>query len=110
MARRTIDEEGSLPAPKEMSLILRPVFPISLYLCTAGFSFAALTLSGETAIAAVEDGSEMTATIQAKYMAASMNKKDQESLEDDDSAAGDATANTNSDETDTEAQERISWL
>lgn len=38
----------------------------------------------DTAIQAIEDGSEMTATLQAKYMAAGMSRKDQEARAEED--------------------------
>lgn len=44
-----------------------------------------------TALAAVADGSPMTSTLQAKYLAAGMNRKDQSNRQVDDAAAGDAT-------------------
>ena len=40
-----------------------------------------------TAISAVQDGSAMTATLQAKYMAAGMNRKDVQARQDDDADA-----------------------
>lgn len=44
----------------------------------------------KTAIAAVEDGSAMTATLQAKYMTAGMNRNDVSARQDDDADAGGA--------------------
>lgn len=46
----------------------------------------------ETALAAVNDGSAMTATLNAKYLAAGMNRRDQANRQDDDAAAA-AAAN-----------------
>jgi ATP-dependent protease ClpP protease subunit len=43
-----------------------------------------------TAIAAINDGSAMTATLQSKYMAAGMNKADGNARKDDDDDAGSA--------------------
>ena len=40
-----------------------------------------------TAIEAINDGSEMTASINAKYMAASMNRRDVEDRQADDASA-----------------------
>lgn len=48
-----------------------------------------------TALTAVGDGSQMTATLQAKYLAAGMNRRDQQNRQDDDgntSAAADGAA------------------
>ena len=42
----------------------------------------------DTAISAVEDGSAMTATLQAKYMAAGMNRAAAQARQDDDAEAG----------------------
>lgn len=42
----------------------------------------------DTAISAVEDGSAMTATLQAKYMAAGMNRADVQARQRDDTEAG----------------------
>ncbi len=55
------------------------------------------TASGDmkTALAAVEDGSDMSAKLQAQYMAAGMNRKDTADRQDDDdnaSAADNASA------------------
>ncbi len=53
----------------------------------------------DTARAAIEDGSEMTAGIQAKYMAASMNRKDENNrADDDDDASGADNAKGSDDE------------
>jgi len=59
----------------------------------------------KTAFAAIEDGSVMTATIQAKYMAAGMNKRDmQDRVEDDKEATPADDVNTDKDvETEAEA-------
>lgn len=46
----------------------------------------------KTAVAAVTDGSGMTATLQAQYMAAGMNRGDLDAAGDDDAAAAAATA------------------
>lgn len=46
----------------------------------------------KTALAAVSDGTEMTATMQAKYMSAAMNRRDQQNRQADSNAAGAATA------------------
>ena len=43
----------------------------------------------DTAIAAVENGDEMTATISAKYQIAAMNRTDQQTRDDDDPAGAD---------------------
>lgn len=53
----------------------------------------------KTALAAVEDGSGMTASLQAKYMAAGMNRSDQQNRQDDDaaSAAADGAAGESGD-------------
>ena len=40
-----------------------------------------------TALAAVNDGSNMTASLQAKYMAAGLNRRDRQNRQDDDAAA-----------------------
>lgn len=48
----------------------------------------------ETAMAAIEDGSDMTATIQAKYMAAGMNKNDMQNRADDETETSDAADST----------------
>ena len=57
----------------------------------------------ETAAAAILDGSEMTATLQATYLAAGMNKTDTQARQDDDAgaAAGDGASDaTEGDEAD----------
>ncbi len=41
----------------------------------------------ETALKAVKEGSEMTATLQATYLAAGMNRQDQQNRQDDDAGA-----------------------
>lgn len=59
--------------------------------------------SGEmaTAISAIEDKSPMTANLQAKYMAAGLNRRDQTNRQDDDAAASAADgANSNEEGTD----------
>jgi ClpP class serine protease len=56
----------------------------------------------ETAISAVEDGSTMTATLQAKYMAAGMNRADVQARQDDDAEAG-AADGANASDADAEA-------
>lgn len=66
----------------------------------------------ETAIAAVTDGSEMTAVLNAKYMAAGMNKKDIEVRAEDDTdvAAGADDVNTDT-AADTDAEgEKVASL
>lgn len=55
-----------------------------------------------TAISAVEDGSAMTATLQAKYMAAGMNRADVQARQADDAEAG-AADNANASDADAEA-------
>lgn len=47
----------------------------------------------KTALAAIQDGSEMTATLQAKYMAAGMNRSDIEARAADDAEAADGADN-----------------
>lgn len=56
----------------------------------------------ETAISAVEDGSAMTATLQAKYMAAGMNRADVQARQDDDAEAS-AADGANASDADAEA-------
>lgn len=56
----------------------------------------------ETAISAVEDGSAMTATLQAKYMAAGMNRADVQARQDDDAEAA-AADGANASDADAEA-------
>lgn len=48
-----------------------------------------------TAMAAIKEGSEMTAALQATYMAAGMNRNDTTQRGDDDAAAGAATSGAN---------------
>lgn len=48
----------------------------------------------DTAIGAIKDGSEMTITLQAKYMSAGMNRADVNARAGDDADAGNATENT----------------
>ena len=43
----------------------------------------------KTAITAIKEGSQMTATLQSQYMAAGMNRKDTANRQDDDNDAGD---------------------
>jgi ClpP class serine protease len=50
----------------------------------------------ETALKAVKEGSAMTATLQATYLAAGMNRRDQENRQDDDTAASGADGASNS--------------
>lgn len=52
----------------------------------------------KTALAACKDGSEMTATIQAAYMAAGMNKNSIQARDDDDPEASDNLDNANGDD------------
>ena len=54
----------------------------------------------KTALKAVEDGSAMTATLQAQYMAAGMNRKDIENRQED-NADTNAADNTNEEDTET---------
>ena len=63
----------------------------------------------ETAISAVEDGSAMTATLQAKYMAAGMNRADVQARQDDDAEAG-AADNANASDADAEAAAGVNIL
>lgn len=51
----------------------------------------------KTALAAVADGSDMTQTLQAKYMAAGMNRRDIADRQEDDGAAAPADGATDSD-------------
>jgi len=69
----------------------------------------------ETAMTAIEDGSKMTATIQAKYLAAGMNKNDKKDRKDDGKDADDALDNAddsddNSDATDLKVAEGVAVL
>lgn len=50
----------------------------------------------ETAMKAVKEGSAMTASLQATYLAAGMNRRDQENRQDDDNAASGADGANNS--------------
>lgn len=52
----------------------------------------------KTALAAVDDGSDMTAKLQAQYMAAGMNRSDKADRNDDDADA--AAAANNADDSD----------
>ena len=44
----------------------------------------------DTALKAIQEGTEMTATMQSTYMAAGMNRQDRQNRQDDDDNAGDA--------------------
>lgn len=62
-----------------------------------------------TAISAVQDGSAMTATLQAKYMAAGMNRKDVQARQDDDADAN-AGDDANAGEEEAEANAGVNIL
>lgn len=59
----------------------------------------------KTALESVENGSQMTATLQATYMSAGMNRADIESRQDDDVDADAGDSTINSDDSDTAAED-----
>jgi len=63
----------------------------------------------KTAIGAVQDGSAMTATLQAKYMAAGMNRSDVQARQDDDAEAN-AGDDANAGEEEAEANAGVNIL
>lgn len=63
----------------------------------------------KTAIGAIGDGSAMTATLQAKYLAAGMNRSDVQARQDDDAEAG-AADNANASDADAEAAAAVNIL
>ena len=74
---------------------------------------AHLTMGGasgdmKTALAAVEDGSEMTATLQAKYMAAGMGRKDINARDADNVDAVEDAGNSEADESSEAADSKAS--
>ena len=64
----------------------------------------------KTAIDAVQDGSAMTATLQAKYMAAGMNRSDVQARQDDDDAEANAGDDANAGEEEAEANAGVNIL
>lgn len=63
----------------------------------------------KTAIDAINDGSEMTATLQAKYLAAGMNRSDAQARQDDDADAA-AADSANASDADAEAAAAVNIL
>jgi ClpP class serine protease len=63
-----------------------------------------------TAISAIGDGSAMTATLQAKYMAAGMNRADVQARKDDDAAAAAAADGAYATDADAEAAAGVNVL
>lgn len=63
----------------------------------------------KTAIGAIGDGSAMTATLQAKYLAAGMNRSDVQARQDDDAEAG-AADSANASDADAEAAAGVNIL
>lgn len=61
----------------------------------------------ETALTAVDDGSTMTASLQATYMAAGMNRRDQSNRQDDEGAASAAADGANSNEVSVDAADLV---
>jgi len=76
---------------------------------TAHLTMGAASGDMKTAIAAVGDGAEMTATLQAKYMSAGMNRKDSADRQDDDTDAS-AADNANSDDDKGDSAEDVTAL
>ena len=63
-----------------------------------------------TAIGAINDGSVMTATLQSKYMAAGMNKKDGNARNDDDDDAGNAADGAGGDGDGADASDMVAGM
>ena len=57
-----------------------------------------------TAVKACKDGNDMTATLQAAYMAAGMNRSDTQARGDDNNDAGDGTNDDDNNDADTDAE------